>query len=77
MPTIYNYAYLRGFIREHFKTNQNFANFLGIGGTALYDRLSSKVPFKQTEIDKVGKKYNLSGEEVCRLFFNSNIRKTV
>lgn len=77
MPTIYNYAYLRGFIREHFETNKNFANFLGIGGTALYDRLSSKVPFKQTEIDKVGKKYNLSGEEVCRLFFNSEIRKTV
>lgn len=77
MPTIYNYAYLRGFIREHFETNKNFANFLGIGGTALYDRLSSKVPFKQTEIDKVGKKYNLSGDEVCRLFFNSEIRKTV
>lgn len=77
MPTVYNYAYLRGFIKEHFNSNQNFATFLGIGATALYDRLSSKVPFKQTEIDKVGKKYNLSGEEVCRLFFDSEIRKTV
>lgn len=69
---VFNYAYLRGFIKEHFGSNENFAKFLGIGSTALYERLSNKVPFTQYEIVKVAresKQTPLSLEEVNLLFF--------
>jgi hypothetical protein len=68
----FNYAYLRGFIKENFGSNHKFAVFLGIGDTALYDRLSSRVPFTQLEIDKVALEATskkLSASEIDLLFF--------
>lgn len=76
----FNYAYLRGFIKEHFGNNHNFATFLGIGDTALYDRLAGRVPFTQVEINKVALEATnkrLSAYEIDLLFFTSKIRKTV
>lgn len=73
----YDYAYLRGFIKEQFGSNQNFADFIGIGITALYDRLSGKTAFKQDEIDAVVREYELTGDEIMRIFFTRKIRKTV
>lgn len=73
----YDYAYLRGFIKERFGSNQNFADFIGIGVTALYDRLSGKTAFKQDEIDAVVREYGLSGDEIMRIFFTRKARKTV
>lgn len=73
MEITFNYAYLRGFIKEHFTTNHNFAEFLGISDTALYDRLSNKVPFSQYEIDLVATKAldrRLTMTEIDSLFFN-------
>ena len=80
MNVEFNYTHLRGFIVEHFKTIDNFAKFLGIGPTALYDRLGNRVPFTQREIDKVANQAidrKLTAEEVSILFFTHKIRKTV
>lgn len=76
----FDYSYLRGFIREHFGSNSEFAQFLGIGTTALYDRLANKTPFTQKEIDKVARTATgkeLSPNEINMLFFTHKIRKTV
>lgn len=73
----YDYAYLRGFIKEQFRSNQNFADFIGIGITALYDRLSGKTAFRQDEIDAIVRGYGLSGDEIKRIFFTRKVRKTV
>ena len=73
----YDYAYLRGFIKERFGSNKKFADFIGIGVTALYDRLSGKTAFKQDEIDAVVRDYELSGDEIRRIFFTRKARKTV
>lgn len=76
----YDYSYLRGFIQEHFGTNQKFAEFLGIGTTALYDRLANRSPFTQDEIDKVAHEATgrvLDGSDINRLFFERKIRKSV
>lgn len=76
----FNYAYLRGFIAEYFGSNYNFSKFLGIGTTALYDRLKNRVPFTQREIDKVANyaiERRLTADEVSALFFTHKIRKTV
>lgn len=72
METNFDYAYLRGFIKEHFGSNAKFAKFLGIGTTALYARLANKTPFTQSEINKVARAHmygKLSPHEINRLFF--------
>lgn len=77
MSVKYDYSYLRGFIREHFGSNEHYARFLGIGTTALYSRLACNVPFRQNEIDATAKFGNLSGNDIMRLFFTKRIRKSV
>ena len=76
----FNYAQLRGFIIEHFGNIRNFSKFLGIGTTAVYERLGNKVPFTQREIDKVANQAidrPLTADEVYALFFTHKVRKTV
>lgn len=68
----FNYSYLRGFIRENFKTLEKYAEFLGISTTTLYERLNNKSPFTQDEIYKTANysnKKKLSNEEIDLLFF--------
>ena len=77
MAVEYDYNYMRGWVRQHFKTNKAYADFLGIGETALYDRLACRVPFSQKEIDITAHFGNCSMEEVQKLFFTRKIRKTV
>ncbi|MBL6441341.1 MAG: DUF739 family protein [Dialister sp.] len=69
MPVKFNYASLKGFIKEHFGTNRKFAKFLTISETALYDRLANRTPFTQTEMDRVSDHFALNAEETSRLFF--------
>ena len=73
MTVEFNYAYLRGFIKEHFGNNHRFAEFLGISDTALYARLANEVPFTQHEIDRVvnhSLSRKLTLDEINLLFFN-------
>lgn len=69
MPVRFDYSALKGFIRAHFGTNREFAKFMGIGETALYDRLANRTPFTQTEMDRVADHFSLNAEETSRLFF--------
>lgn len=77
MAVKYDYRYLRGFIKENFGSNDKYAKFLGIGTTALYERLACNIPFRQTEIDVTAKYGGLSGDDLMRLFFTKEIRKSV
>ncbi len=69
MPVRFDYAALRGFIRENFETIRKFAKFLDIGETTLHSRLENRTPFTQTEMDKVADYFNLNAEQTARLFF--------
>lgn len=76
----FNYDYLRVFIKENYGTINKFADFLGIGTTQIYERLGNRVPFTQKEIDKVAnesKDKPLPPQEIYRLFFTKQARKTV
>lgn len=77
MPVKFNYASLKGFIKEHFGTNRRFAKFLTISETALYDRLANRTPFTQTEMDRVSDHFALNAEETSRLFFTKKNTETV
>lgn len=77
MAEKYDYRALRGFIKANFGSNDKYAKFLNIGNTALYERLACNIPFRQTEIDATVKYGHLTGNDVMRLFFTKEIRKTV
>ncbi len=65
----FDYSTLKRFIRENFGTNREFSKFIGISEAALHARLASKVPFTQSEMDKVADHFTLNAEMAARLFF--------
>ncbi len=77
MAEKYDYRALRGFIKEYFGSNSEYAKFLKISNTALYERLAGNIPFRQTEIDATARHGDLDGEGVMRLFFTKVVRKSV
>ena len=75
MSVSFNYSALRGFITEHYGSIKNYADFLGIGSTAMYDRLAGRVPFSQEEIAKTAIRWKLSAKDVNRIFLTMKYGK--
>ena len=67
--TEFDYSELRGLIRSKFGTQKNYAKAIGISITSLQERLSNKVPFRQTEIVRTKQLLNLSVERLAEIFF--------
>lgn len=68
MP-VYNYNKLRGLIREHFGSLDNYADYIGISSTSLHDRLNSRLPFKQDEIEKSITGLKINPKDIDVIFF--------
>lgn len=64
-----NYAELRGLIKSKCGTQQRYAEQIGISATSLSHKLNGKVEFAQHEIKKTKALFDLSPEDVCRIFF--------
>lgn len=70
--TNFNYSYLKGFIKTYFGTLENYASFLGISNTSLYERMKGKTNFRQGEIYRTflfAKEHGMSGRDIHELFF--------
>ncbi len=67
----FNYAKLRGAIREKMGTLANFAEAIGISNTSLSDKLQNKVAFTQREIELTRQAFDSSPEEIAQFFFNN------
>ena len=65
----FDYRELRGLIRSKFGTQENYAKAIGISNTSLQERLSNKVPFKQTEIIMTKQLLGLRAEKMDEIFF--------
>lgn len=65
----FDYSELRGLIRARFGTQENYAKAIGISTTSLQERLSNKVPFRQTEIIRTKQLLDLSVEKMDEIFF--------
>lgn len=63
----YNYNKLRGKIKEHFGTQEKFANALGISDTSLTKKLNNIVFFNQNEMKNAKELLNL--ENIDEYFF--------
>lgn len=64
-----NYAELRGLIKSRCGTQQKYAEEIGISTTSLSHKLNGKREFAQHEIKKMKVLFDLSPEDVCRIFF--------
>ena len=67
---MFNYAKLRGRIKEIFDTESTFAKNLGISQTSLSQKLNNKVEFSQKEIEKAIELLHISKEEIPVYFFH-------
>ena len=65
----FDYSKLRGLIKERSMTLAEYANSIGISMTSLYDRMTNRTPFSQSEIVKTKQQFNLSPEQVDVIFF--------
>ena len=68
---MFDYSKLCGRIREVYKTQQAFAEALGIHYSNLNLRLNNKVEWKSEEIYKACKLLNISPEETHLYFFST------
>lgn len=65
----FNYSRLRGLIKEHFVTQEAFADALGISHTSLSLSLNNRRPFSQYEINKAASLLKVKPEEINDIFF--------
>ena len=48
---------------------EDLADAIGISLSALNMRINGSIPFRQPEIEKIALRYNLSAEDIQRIFF--------
>lgn len=65
----WNYAKLRGKIREIFGTQDAFAEALGIGRVSLSQRLNNALEFTQEEIFKACELLGIAAHDIPEYFF--------
>jgi hypothetical protein len=71
----YDYAKLKGRIRECFVTQSEFAQKLKISDTSLSNKLNNKTVFDQDEIKESIDIFNLNPVETMEYFFTKKVDK--
>lgn len=74
---MYDYSKLCGKIIENYGSRLAFAKAIGMGVSALSDRLNNKTPFKQSEIKKISSPefLNIDESEIGVYFFTDLVLK--
>jgi len=70
----FDYSKLRGKIREIFKTQQLFADAMGMSSTSLSDKLNNHVEFSQKEIEKAVELLRIEKEDIPVYFFTLEVQ---
>lgn len=71
MPTM-DYSKLSGRIKEFGYTQKSLAEAIGISEGQFCQKLSSRYPFKQTEIRKICDLLNIQAAEIGAYFFSAD-----
>ena len=65
-----NSKLLRSLMVLHGDTNASLAAYLGITENSVSNKINENgTEFKQREISKIMRRYDLSAEQVCEIFF--------
>ena len=60
---------LRAQMARHGDTNQSLADYLGISSAAFSKKINAVHDFRQSEIHKIIERYDLTAEEMEKIFF--------
>lgn len=77
MSEKYNYSYLRGLIIENFGTIEKYAKYLNLSNPSIHARLNGEIYFKQNEIEKSIKGFELSEEDIPTVFFSRKTKENL
>lgn len=72
----YDYSRLKGSIKEHYVTQENFAAVMGMTEGALSARLNNKTRFKQDEIVRACEFLNINPADIGDYFFKRKIQES-
>lgn len=72
----FDYSKLRGKIREIFKTQNSFAEVLGMSATSLSEKLNNKVEFTQKEIENSVELLKIEKNDIPIYFFTLEVQET-
>lgn len=71
----FNYAKLKGRIKEKYGTQEGFANAIGISPTTISFKINGKAKWQQDEIVKAAKLLEISKKEIVEYFFNYEVQE--
>lgn len=71
----FDYRKLRGKIKEVCNTQANFATAIGLGRTALNQRLNNILDFSQSEMEKSAAVLGFQKEDIPVYFFTPEVQK--
>lgn len=72
----YDYAKVRGKIKEKFNTQEKFAKSLGISSVSLSAKLNKRIEFTQSEIDRSCELLEIPKAEIPDYFFTTKVKET-
>lgn len=71
----FNYAKLKGRIKEKYGTQEGFANAIGISPTTISFKINGKAKWQQDEIVKAAKLLEISKKEIVEYFFDYEVQE--
>lgn len=71
----FNYAKLKGRIKEKYGKQEDFAKAIGLTPTTFSFKINSKAKWKQDEIVKAAKLLEISQDEIAEYFFNYKVQE--
>lgn len=71
----FNYAKLKGRIKEKYGRQEDFAKAIGLTPTTFSLKINGKAKWKQDEIVKAAKLLEISQDEIVEYFFNYKVQE--
>ena len=71
----FDYAKLKGRIKEKYGTQEDFAKAIGVSPTTISFKINGKAKWQQDEIVKAAKLLEISKKEIVEYFFNYEVQE--
>nr|UVY58304.1 MAG: Protein of unknown function (DUF739) [Bacteriophage sp.] len=71
----FDYAKLKGRIKEKYGTQEDFAKAIGITPTTISFKINGKAKWQQDEIVKAVELLEISQDEIVEYFFNYKVQE--